>query len=108
MGQKVLIVDDEKEVRDLIAQYLKRDDLQVESAAGGREALDKLGLGADDYVKKPFSPSALSARVKAHLRRAGREGKGQKIEDNPENTHFIQTLRGLGYRFSVRENKLEN
>lgn len=29
-----------------------------------------LGVGADDYVSKPFSPSVLVARVKAHLRRS--------------------------------------
>lgn len=28
-----------------------------------------LGLGADDYIEKPFSPSVLVARVKAHLAR---------------------------------------
>ena len=35
-----------------------------------QEEVDKirgLGMGADDYIEKPFSPSVLVARVKAHL-----------------------------------------
>lgn len=46
-----------------------------------REDVDKirgLGLGADDYIEKPFSPSVLAARVKAHLARYERlTGGGQ-------------------------------
>lgn len=33
-----------------------------------------LGIGADDYVTKPFSPIELLARIKAHLRRSVKNG----------------------------------
>ena len=43
--------------------------LMVTARTSDVDKVRGLGLGADDYVEKPFSPSVLVARVEAHLRR---------------------------------------
>lgn len=116
----ILVVDDDREIRDLITKLLKKNGYRVDAAANGREmraamvaanidliVLDRvmpgedgldlcrdlrkesrvpiillsllgsdtdrvigLEMGADDYLKKPFSAEELVARIKAVLRRA--------------------------------------
>jgi len=117
---RVLIVEDDRDIAELVAAYLGREGLSAVIVGSAEEAIiecaarppelllldlglpgadgldllrkfresstapviivsaresdeDKiagLGLGADDFVSKPFSPKVLAARAKAQLRRA--------------------------------------
>lgn len=123
---RILVADDDNDIAEIIATYLKREGALIVRAADGMQALEQarlggwslilldvmmprldgyevcrrlraegvdvpilfltargeeidqvlgLGLGADDYIVKPFGGAALTARVKAHIRRY-RELKG--------------------------------
>lgn len=57
-------------------------DIPILMVTARREDIDKvrgLGMGADDYVEKPFSPNVLVARVRSHLSRYARlTGMGER------------------------------
>ena len=138
--QKILIVDDDNNIAELISLYLTKECYDTKIVNDGEEAvrefhsfqpnlilldlmlpgmdgfevckkireeknipilmvsakkddIDKirgLGLGADDYMTKPFSPSELVARVKAHMARYERlVGTNQKQQND------IVEIRGI-------------
>ncbi len=67
-------------------------DIPILMVSARKEDIDKirgLGLGADDYIIKPFSPGELVARVKAHLARYER----LRVNNEPKNEEI--RIRGL-------------
>ena len=56
--------------------------LMVSAKKDDIDKIHGLGLGADDYITKPFSPSELVARVKAHMARYERLINSSKQEND--------------------------
>jgi DNA-binding response OmpR family regulator len=86
----ILIVDDDREIRELVGNYLKKNGLRTTVVADGRQMrsflestpvlmltarndetdrIIGLEMGADDYLVKPFAARELLARINAVLRR---------------------------------------
>lgn len=67
---------------EICRQVRETKNIPVIMVSAKKDDIDKirgLGLGADDYMTKPFSPSELVARVKAHMARYERLiGSGMK------------------------------
>ncbi len=77
---------------EVCRQIREKKNVPIIMVSAKKDDIDKirgLGLGADDYMTKPFSPSELVARVKAHMARYDRlVGSSQKAND-------IIEIRGL-------------
>ena len=70
---------------EICKQIRNQKNIPIIMVSAKKDDIDKirgLGLGADDYMTKPFSPSELVARVKAHLARYERLGSSAKQEND--------------------------
>ena len=72
---------------EICRQIRMAKDIPIIMVSARKEDIDKirgLGLGADDYVTKPFGPGELVARVKAHISRYRRLKGGTILKTDRE------------------------
>ena len=77
---------------EICRRIREKKNIPVLMVSAKKEDIEKirgLGMGADDYITKPFSPSELVARVKAHLARY------ERLIGSAVKTNDIIEIRGL-------------
>ena len=77
---------------EICKQVREVKDIPIIMVSAKKEDIDKirgLGVGADDYMTKPFSPSELVARVKAHLARY------ERLVNSAQPENDIIEIRGI-------------
>ncbi len=96
-----------------VCRTLRRDSdvpiIMLTARTTDEDKLTGLGLGADDYVTKPFSPRELAARVRAVLRRLPGERGPDEIKYGQLTVNFIRheaSLAGRSLNLTTIEFKL--
>lgn len=93
---------------DICRQIRDEIDIPIIMVTARTESADKirgLGLGADDYIAKPFDPAELVARVKSHLSRYERLKNSAK--DGKDDTIIIDDLIILPRSWKVGKRETE-
>lgn len=90
--------------------------IMLSAKSGDMDKILSLGLGADDYITKPFSPGELVARVKAHLRRYRLFSENQDKETSKDildfgdlvinNSSYTVTFKGRNIVLAAKEFEL--
>jgi DNA-binding response OmpR family regulator len=93
---------------DICKSIREKIDIPILMLTARIEDIDKirgLGLGADDYISKPFSPTELAARVKAHITRYKRLTKNNSSTSDIKNINTGWLVLNSGTRRVLVSNK---
>ncbi len=110
MADRVLIVDDDEAVCTMLYKVIRSNGIEADTAASGQQALrmveqkryDLMLLdvnmpGMDGFYDLIWGGAIIDENaIMVYVNRLR-----QKIEDEPSKPRYIQTVRGLGYRFVV-------
>lgn len=95
---------------ELCRAVREKTDIPILMVTARHEVADKvrgLGLGADDYIAKPFSPTELIARVKANLAQYERLTRSSEADAKREVEAGPIRINPLTRRAFVREQEVE-
>lgn len=95
---------------EVLAQLRRRSDvpvLMLTVRAAEEDEVRGLDLGADDYLRKPFSPRALLARLRALLRRSGDNEPIEALELGPLQVDALRSEARIGEHAPFKLSTLE-